>query len=98
MDKQESIKPAVKTVRKHSGNGDKFDHYVLQGHYGGGARWEDLTAGESLDMILQSEDDYKRNVPNIPLRLISVWKTPSTGQEKRYTVKKYSAWFDYPPK
>lgn len=92
---QPSNLPTV-TPKKAFGNGgtDKFDHFVLQGRYdidGEPVKWEDLTAGESLDMILQSENDYKVNAPGTPYRIMSVWKSVSTGQEKRFKVKRCSA-------
>jgi hypothetical protein len=37
------------------------EYYVLQGHYGGGTGWEDLTADDSWSGIRQSLRDYRDN-------------------------------------
>lgn len=95
---QESNKPVLNTDTPkaatnfgESSHHLKFDHFMLQGHYGGSAGWDDLTADNSLDAILTQESTYKENEPNIPYRVVSVWKYVSTGKEKRYLVKRESA-------
>lgn len=71
-------------------NGDTFDYFVLQGHYGGQAGWEDLTAETSLEQILMREDEYIMNDPAIPYQIQSVSKSG-----KRRRVKKYPTAFMY---
>lgn len=41
-----------------------LDHYyVLQGNYGGQAGWEDLTAEETREEIVERRNEYRDNAP-----------------------------------
>lgn len=44
--------------------------YVLQGNYGYGHGWEDLTAAETHKEICSYRKDYRENEPGTPLRVI----------------------------
>ncbi len=44
--------------------------YVLQGNYGYGHGWEDLTAEESRKEIRDRRREYVENEPGTPLRVI----------------------------
>lgn len=99
---QESHKPVLNTRKTKMSRAQtnlgpdshnlKFDHFALQGNYGHGAGWEDVTAEKSLDQILARESEYKTDEPGTPYRLISVWVYTSTGKEKRFLVKRESGY------
>jgi len=46
------------------------DEYALQGDYGYGHGWEDLTAADTREEIRQYRRDYRENEPGTPLRVV----------------------------
>jgi len=47
------------------------DIYVVQGNYGYGHGWEDVTAEDSLKQIRERLKEYRENEPGIPFRTIT---------------------------
>lgn len=46
------------------------DEFTLQGNYGYGDGWEDLTTEKTWKGIIQRKKEYRENEPGTPLRII----------------------------
>lgn len=68
-------------------NKDEFDHYVLQGNYGGVTGWEDLTAEDTKEEIKERMREYLENEPSTTLRVQKEFKSG-----KRVTVHGLNLW------